>query len=309
LPPGHSQIGQKDVQIVAWAMALDVTGEMSLRCPSQETRGYHMKKLAYLVSVSLFAAGSAVAADMRMPTKAPPPAPPPPAFNWTGCYVGAGGGYGMFKQKTREIDPFGVSFLSHDNGGDGWFGTVQVGCDLQVGGGFLIGAFGDFDFGNNIRGDVTIPVGTLTGFSGVGREKIKHTWAAGGRIGWVPWSQTQFLFYVSGGFTQVKFDQVDFVDAELGGLIGDSILSRKRNGWFVGTGYEYGIQWFLPGLFWKTEYRFAEYDNKTLDIVDTTTRLPTGFAVDSEKRIQTIRSELVWRFNWSGGGAPVAARY
>lgn len=267
-----------------------------------------MKKLAYVVSVSLFAAGSAVAADMRMPTKAPPPAPPPPVYSWTGCYLGAGGGYGMFKQKTREIDPFGVSTLSHDDGGDGWFGTVQVGCDLQVGGSFLIGAFGDFDFGNNIRGDVTLPFGTITELPMVGREKIKHTWAAGGRIGWIPWSQQQFLVYVAGGYTQAKFGQVNFVDAIDGTPTGDSILSKKRSGWFVGTGYEYGLNWFLPGLFWKTEYRFAEYDSKTLDIVDTTTRLPTGFTVDSDKRIQTIRSELVWRFNW-GGGAPVAARY
>jgi outer membrane immunogenic protein len=289
-------------------MALAMSREMSPRRPSQETRGSHMKKLAYVVSVSLFAAGTAVAADMRMPTKAPPPAPPPPAYNWTGCYVGAGGGYGMFKQKTREFDPVFGAFLSHDDGGDGWFGTVQVGCDLQVGGSFLIGAFGDYDFGNNIRGDVTLPFGTLTGLPMVGREKIKHTWAAGGRIGWIPWSQQQFLFYVSGGWTQAKFSQVDFVDAFLGVPTFDSILSRKRNGWFVGTGYEYGLTWFLPGLFWKTEYRFADYDSKTLDIVDTVTRLPTGFTVDSDKRVQTIRSELVWRFNWSGG-APVAARY
>jgi outer membrane immunogenic protein len=265
-----------------------------------------MKKLAaHVTALTLLMAGSAVAADMRMPVKAPPPAPPPPAFNWTGCYVGAGGGYGMFRQETRTIDPFGVSTFSNDNGGDGWFGTVQVGCDYQIGGSFLIGAFGDFDFGNNIKGDIALPAGLE-----VGRQKIKHTWAAGGRLGWIPWQSTQFLVYVSGGYTEAKFSNVDFVDVFDGTLTGDTILGRKRSGWFVGTGYEYGLNWFLPGLFWKTEYRFSDFGSKTLDIVDTATRLPTGFVVDTDTRVHTVRSELVWRFNWSGyGGAPVAARY
>ena len=33
------------------------------------------------------------------------------ATNWTGCYVGAGGGYGMFDQEHRTLDPLGVPFI------------------------------------------------------------------------------------------------------------------------------------------------------------------------------------------------------
>ena len=99
-----------------------------------------MKKLALqLAAISLFFAGSATAADMRPPARALPPAPPPVAiYSWTGCYLGAGGGYGMFNQESQYIAS-GVAFgLSNDNGGRGWFGTVQVGCDYQVGSTFVI---------------------------------------------------------------------------------------------------------------------------------------------------------------------------
>jgi outer membrane immunogenic protein len=56
---------------------------------------------------------------------------------------------------------------------------------------------------------------------------------------------------------------------------------------------------WLPGLFWRTEYRFASYDNERL-LVRTPSGAPTDFSVNSEKFVQTIRSELVWRFNWGG---------
>jgi outer membrane immunogenic protein len=267
-----------------------------------------MKKLAlHVTAITLLAAGTAVAADIRMPTKAPPPAPPPPAFSWTGCYVGAGGGYGMFNQETQFIDGAGGPFgLSNDNGGRGWFGTVQVGCDYQIGSNIVIGAFADYDFGNNIKGDMAVASAFW-----VGEEKLKHSWAAGGRIGWIPWTQTQLLVFVSGGYTQAKFGHVDFVFPDDGTPTGASLLRNKYSGWFIGTGYEYSFNWFpIPGLFWKTEYRYADYGSDTIPIVFTGTGLPTGDSLDVHKRVHTIRSELVWRFNWGGGyGAPVAARY
>ena len=44
----------------------------------------------------------------------------------------------------------------------------------------------------------------------IGEEKLKNSWAAGGRIGWIPWSTQQLLVYVSGGYTQARFDGVNF---------------------------------------------------------------------------------------------------
>ena len=58
-------------------------------------RGQEMKQLL-LAGVALSVATAASAADMqaRPYTKAPPPALVSPAYNWSGFYVGAMGGYG-----------------------------------------------------------------------------------------------------------------------------------------------------------------------------------------------------------------------
>jgi outer membrane immunogenic protein len=62
----------------------------------------------------------------------------------------------------------------------------------------------------------------------------------------------------------------------------------------------------MPGLFWKTEYRVSEFNRVTNPILFTATGLPTGTSEDSKKWVQTVRSELVYRFNWGG---PVVAKY
>ena len=119
--------------------------------------GNKMKKLAlHVAAFSVLLVGTASAADLRrpMPVKAPAPAPVA-VYNWTGCYVGAGGGYGMFNQESQYIDNGTVFGLSNDNGGRGWFGTVQVGCDYQIGSNIVIGAFGDYDW-SGIKGDMSI---------------------------------------------------------------------------------------------------------------------------------------------------------
>ena len=270
-----------------------------------------MKKLALQVAaISLLMVGSASAADMRMPVKAPPAPVPVAVYNWTGCYVGAGGGYGMFDDESRLVQNFGGQIqtsLKNDNGGRGWFGTVQVGCDFQIGSNIVIGAFGDYDW-SGIKGDMSIPSEGL-----VGEEKLKNSWAAGGRIGWIPWTNTQFLVYVSGGYSQARFNQVNFAFASDGDPSRLALEKHTYKGWFIGAGYEYGLSWFaIPGLFWKTEYRFYDYRADEVPIFfvpggSTVPIITERLSIDSRKFVQTIRTELVWRFNLGGG--PLVARY
>ena len=254
-----------------------------------------MKKLA-LTAISLLIAGSASAADLRpAPVRAPAPVPVA-VYNWTGCYVGAGGGYGMFDQESHYVSP-GFTSVENDNGGRGWFGTVQVGCDFQVGSQFVIGAFGDYDW-SGIKGDMTVP-----SLAVIGEEKLKNSWAAGARIGYIPWATTQLLVFVSGGWTEARFNQVNFFNTS-GAAVNLALAKNTYSGWFIGSGYEYGLS-FFPGLAWKTEYRFASYSSDQVALFSAgTTRTDS---VDSKKFVQTIRSELVWRFNFGGG--PVVARY
>ena len=96
-----------------------------------------MKKLALALSVAAAFTGSAIAADLpaRPYTKAPPP-PVAAVASWTGCYVGAGGGYGMWDQENtlfRSTAPRDQLTDTFTAGGRGYFGTVQGGCDYQFG--------------------------------------------------------------------------------------------------------------------------------------------------------------------------------
>jgi outer membrane immunogenic protein len=248
-----------------------------------------MNKLAlHVTAISMLLAGTAAAADLRRPAPVKAPAPAPVVYNWSGCYVGAGGGYGMFDQEVTYA-PGGVpQGLSNDVGGRGWFGTVQVGCDYQFGPTFVIGAFADYDF-SGIKGDWSQPAFAAV----VGEEKHKSSWAAGGRIGWLPFQQ--LLVFVSGGYTQARFDAINLVAASNGAPTGLSVDKHTYSGWFIGSGYEYGISW-LPGLFWKTEYRFADFGSERVTLLNG--GVPSGVYFDQDKTIQTIRSELVWRFNF-----------
>jgi outer membrane immunogenic protein len=244
--------------------------------------GGSMKKLAVAITAVAAFTGSAIAADM--PVKAryiAPIAPVVTAYNWTGCYVGVGGGYGMYNQ---DISADTSGFISGGGtetvtlGGRGWLGTGQVGCDYQFAPQWVIGVFGDYDL-SSIKGHIF----------GVD-EKLSSSWAAGGRVGYV--IMPNLLTYVSGGYTQAHFDAITCT-----GCSTNVIDAHTYSGWFLGSGYEYGLTWASPNLFWKTEYRFSSYKKDTLQVLDFCGDGCDG-TLDSQKWVQTIRSELVWRFNW-----------
>src|ERR1700730_1760285 len=88
------------------------------------------------VAIAALAAQPAIAADVPAPRvsyKAPPVAAPVP--NWTGWYVGAGGGYGLFDADNGSlyttVPPGSLTFSSAGSttGGKGYFGRVQTGFD------------------------------------------------------------------------------------------------------------------------------------------------------------------------------------
>jgi len=258
-----------------------------------------MKKSILLATAALtaFFAAPAWAADLR----APAPPPPAPVNTWTGCYVGGGGGYGMWNQDNSTFDSATGNplYAQTTAGGRGWFGTAQVGCDYQLGGDWVVGAFADSDFGN-IHGNA--PVWEDFYF---GNEKESWAWAVGGRLGYVV--MPNLLAFVSGGWRQAHFNAFELIDPTVstGGPTGNHIAAHTYSGWFIGTGYEYGLKW-LPGFFWKTEYRIAEFGAANLPVIVDSTGAFFGETVHARKFEQTVRSELVWRFNWAG---PVRAAY
>jgi outer membrane immunogenic protein len=258
-----------------------------------------MKKLVLALSAVALIPGSAIAADLPARTYSKAPAMVAPVANWTGCYVGGGGGYGLFNQENTTFNngPPRVQVSSTETaGGRGYFGTVQVGCDYQfaaLGSQFVVGAFGDYDF-SSLKGRMNAP--SFGGF--VADEKMSSAWSVGGRAGWLV--TPGLLAYFSAGYTQATFDQVIFVAAP-----SFTIYKQTYNGYFIGAGDEYALS-FLPGLFWKTEYRFSTFDTKTNPVFGFPGGAPSTAAIDSKNYTHTIRSELVYRFNWGG---PVVARY
>ena len=228
---------------------------------------------------------------------------PPPVFvaNWTGCYVGGGGGYGLWDQEnTAFVDgpPRSQVTDTSTTGGRGYFGTAQGGCDYQFPisrWNFVVGAFGDYDW-SGLKGTYNTPNALQAG-----TEKMSSAWSVGGRTGWlvVP----SLLTYLSAGYTEAKFDQIDLFSTFFPTTpLGLNIGSQTYKGWFIGAGDEYALS-FVRGLFWKTEYRYASY--RAADITIEPLAI-TGTSENMQKNVQTITSSLVWRFNWAG---PVVARY
>jgi|SRR5262245_19330628 len=243
-----------------------------------------MKKTVLAIATFAALSGSAIAADL--PRKAPAVAPAPlPVATWTGCYLTGGVGYGMWNQDNHAFDPAtGLAEVERTNGGRGWLGRVGGGCDYQFWQRWVVGVLADYDFAS-LKGDMTTTVFT-------GEEKNNRSWAVGGRLGYLPWDT--LLTFVSGGYTEAKFQGVNFVAFD-GTPSTLSIADRKYPGWFLGGGYEYRFDW-LPGLYWKTEYRFSSLNKKDNQVLDA--GVPNGLFVHSEKFIQTVTSSLVWRFNW-----------
>jgi outer membrane immunogenic protein len=260
-----------------------------------------MKSLWFAsLALAAFAAGPALAADM--PTRAPvySKAPAEPAPTWTGCYVDAGWGYGLFNQDHQSIlTPGSGAPLSgtSSTGGEGWLGRFGAGCDYQFSlgnlGNWVIGAFGDYDL---TRIHDTFQ-NTFSGFGG--DENQSSAWNVGGRIGYLV--TPALLTYFDGGYTQARFDQVNlsFLAAAAGGPVIANIPSTTYNGWFLGGGTEYALNlsWLpIRGLFWRNEYRYSRYQSKNVQEFFVGGAPGTG---DSMKtNVQTITSSLVWRFGY-----------
>jgi outer membrane immunogenic protein len=266
-------------------------------------RKIKMKKLVLALTAVAALTGTASAADLaaRPYTKA---APMPVAPNWTGFYIFGGGGGGIWDANTGvSTTPGGGCVLCTNNkqGGDGWVGTVGAGYDWQFNSRWVFGILADGQFGS-IKGSIASGLGV------VGNEKLKDTWAAGARVGYL--IAPNVLSYVNGGYTGSDWSSTTLLSSVTGLPAGVHTNGfSSNNGWFVGGGVENNLDIFglsAPGWFMKTEYRAAYYGNKNIDILNDGINTSTGLAVNFKPMVQTISTSLVYRFNWGG---PVVAPY
>jgi outer membrane immunogenic protein len=219
-------------------------------------------------------------------------APMPASYNWSGFYVGGGGGYGMFNLDTSLTVGSTLKSDHQTFGGKGWFGTVVVGGDYQFTDRIVAGAFADWDF-SDIRGHLGDTWWEQSG-------TISQRWAqaVGARVGYLVLPTV--LSYVNAGFTRAHFSSVSLLNFGIASSpSGDVFPARTYSGWFLGSGLEMPV---APGWFVKTEYRYANYGSHSVAaFVDS-----TNTVLDIHPVVQTVRSELVYKFNWGQG--PITAR-
>jgi outer membrane immunogenic protein len=199
------------------------------------------------------------------------PAPPPRVYTWSGCYINAGVGYGMWKldHYGENLAPLTQLTSTVSSSGEPWIGTIGAGCDYQVGSRWLIGAFGDYSLMSNIYGgSFQEPY-----WDSVGNETEQRAWAVGGRIGYLV--TPKLLTYISAGYTQGRFGQINLspVAPTACGAVGPCFIpAHTDGGWFIGSGTEFAL-WDIipvPGLFLRLDYRYAAYDGVDLPIVTST---------------------------------------
>jgi len=252
------------------------------------------KTLLAGLAILALASGSAIAADMPPPAFKAPPAPTP---TWTGCYINGGGGYGMsnIDHNLETLPGLAALDLNTTAGGRGWFGTAGAGCDYQFNAfnnwNVVVGAFGDYNF-MDIHGHVN------DAFSGLGGNVSEDwAWAGGLRAGILV--TPSLLTYINGGFTQTGFGLHNLSSTFTGAPSGFAVPSHTFDGWFIGGGTEYAVPG-IPGLFWRNEYRFSTYQTSDVANIVAATGAPAGTANRTQPTVQTIATELVFRFNWLG---------
>ena len=134
-------------------------------CDFVEVRGILMKRLAFVVALSVGGGTAALAADVPPPLAPPPLAPaayspfaPLYPYNWSGFYIGGNLGAG-FNNTGSATDTFGSTFGTTTN--TSFLGGGQVGVNYEFWSFFVIGAEAMFDWLPNTQNTVNVTNTTL----------------------------------------------------------------------------------------------------------------------------------------------------
>jgi outer membrane immunogenic protein len=227
-------------------------------------------------AILAISAGTASAADM--PSAAPYQKVPyaSPAYDWTGFYVGAMGGYGWSDQVRATVGGLTATASSTDLKGGFGGGTVgynwqtgQVVFGLETDAAWSDMKYSELDFGATLA------------------DKLQAFGSVTGRLGF---AANAALFYVKGGYA--------WADNQLSvSALGTTLYSESHmhSGWTIGGGLEY---MFVPNWSGKVEYMYADYRNATY----LTAFAPGGIGLGLT--VNTVKAGVNYHF-----GGPVVARY
>lgn len=284
--------------------------------------------LGTLAALSLSAA-SAMAADMRMPVKAPVVVPE--VYAWTGFYVGANGGYSWGRSRSdvsfsnsvtgAPIVPPAGSVTSNSFNLDGGVAGGQAGYNWQAGSMWVVGLETDLQWSGErgsanfscapvaITGGACLPGATFlpTTFTGTNvtvDQKIEWfgTFRARAGVLVVP----SVLLYATGGlaYGSVKTDMgiSSTLATTLAGtpVSASSSTSKTQVGWTVGGGIE-----AMFGSSWSGKLEYLYVDLGTFN--SSVALAAPAIRADISSRVtdNIFRAGINYHFN----AGPVVARY
>jgi outer membrane immunogenic protein len=185
--------------------------------------------------------------------------------SWTSFSLGIGGGLASVNTKLEATPGPGVTDPSAAGtnlgvdglGTDGGFFALSGGADYLLSSRLVVGLFVDGDF-TNMSSDlhVIIPSNPLDIHGSVG---INDKVSVGARLGYLLWPTS--LWYVSGGFTRVDFDNVKVSIHATDTNIASGIDVPALSGGFVGMGSETLI---TDHISLKAEFRYTDFGSGKL---------------------------------------------
>lgn len=229
------------------------------------------RRLAALVVAATAVSAPAHAADIVLPGAAPLISQVS-IYDWSGFYLGIGGGTGYILDEVNSTALGGSSVSGL--GGQGFFGKVTAGYDYDFGNGFVLGGLAVGRYGD-IDTKVSIPSLAASG-------KLKADWGFDvlARAGYTITPRT--LAFVVGGYSYQNFD----LTSSLPGVASE----WDDSGYTVGFGLETA---FRDNLTWSGGYRFSQYSGKNIGALG---------GIEINPTIHTFHSSLNYRF----GGGPSA---
>ncbi len=249
-----------------------------------------MKKFL-LGAVGLVAMGvavPAVAADLPVRTYSKTPEMIPAAYDWSGVYVGANGGWGTAHRCFDSITAAGTFIAAngcHDTSGAVAGG--QIGYRWQS---------SSWVFGLEMQGDWADLRGSSVSILKPANTNRSRMDAFGLFTGQVGYAWNTALLYLKGGAAVVA----DRNDVLSGGVVAATASGDNRWGGTVGGGLEFS---FAPN--WSAA---VEYDRLFIANNNTNFTIPPGLVAFGSDRIRGDADLVTVRINYRWGG-PVVAKY
>jgi len=237
--------------------------------------------------VAIGIAAPAVAADLPAREYSKAPVMIPVAYDWSGAYVGANGGWGSERRCFDSLTAAGIFIAS-----DGCHNTTGGVAGGQVGYRWQSSAW---VVGFELQGDWADLRGSNASILNPPTVNRSRMDAFGLFTGQVGYAFNTALLYLKGGAAVVA-DRNDIVS---GGAVVATAAGDNRWGGTVGAGVEFS---FAPN--WSAA---VEYDHIFIANNNTTFTTPSG-GVFSNDRIRGDADIATVRVNYRWGG-PVVAKY